>query len=111
MLRRCLAIALLSALSAGLSTAALAQLRTIPADAKRGEIRHVQEMEVQIDGVTERLSAGAQIRNASNMIVLPVAIPAGALVRYRRDGEGRVHRIWILTPEEAAKPDAPRDAK
>ena len=91
-------------LLAALPIAAAAQLRTIPQDAKRAEIRHVQEMQVSLDGVPEQLAAGAQIRDASNRIVLPVALQAGALVRYRRNGEGRVSQVWILTAEEAAQP-------
>jgi hypothetical protein len=62
-------------------------------------------MEVEIDGARERLSAGAQIRDSSNRLLLPTAIPAGALVKYVRDAQGLVHRVWILTPEEAARPD------
>ena len=99
MLLRRAAILLLAALP----LAAAAQLRTLPADAKRAHIRHVQEMQVSLDGVPERLAPGAQIRDASNRIVLPVALEPGALVRYRRDGEGRVSQVWILTAEEAAQ--------
>jgi hypothetical protein len=84
---------------------ALAQLRTLPQEATRGHIRHVAEMDVEIDGARERLSPGAQIRDGSNRLVLPSALPAGALVKYARDAQGLVHRVWILTPEEAARPD------
>jgi hypothetical protein len=98
MLMRRAAIALLAALPA----LAAAQLRTIPADATPGKIRHVREMEVAIDGRTERLAAGAQIRDASNRIIVPTAIPADAQMKYRRDTEGRVRQVWILTPAEAA---------
>jgi hypothetical protein len=91
-------------LLAALPLAAAAQLRTIPQDAKRAQIRHVHEMQVILDGVPEQLAAGAQIRDASNRIVVPVALQAGALARYRRNGEGRVHQVWILTAEEAAQP-------
>ena len=82
---------------------AQAQLRTIPAETKRGEIRHVQDMTVAINGVEQRLAPGAQIRDPSNRIVLPAALPAGAQVRYLVDAQGQVHRIWLLTPAEAAK--------
>ena len=40
------------------------------------------------------------------MIVLPAAIPAGVLVKYQLDAQGNVHRAWMLTPQEAAQPDA-----
>ena len=88
-----------------LPAAALAQFRSIPADAKRGEIRHLGQMDVEIDGRTMRLSAGAQIRDASNLVVVPMALPAGAKVKYQLDPQNLVHRVWILSPQEAAQPD------
>ena len=93
---------------AGCASAALAQLRTIPQDAVRGEIRHVQDMAVEIDGKPRRLAAGVQIRDQSNRLLLPVAIPAGALVKYVEESEAVISRIWILTPEEAAQSDKAR---
>ena len=88
------------------SLAPLAQLRTLPADAKRGTLSHVQGMTVRIGGQSMQLSAGAQVRDTNNMIVLPAAIPAGVLVKYQLDAQGNVHRAWMLTPQEAAQPDA-----
>ena len=82
---------------------ASAQLRSIPKDARAGEIRHLQGMVVEIDGAPKRLAPGAQIRDASNRIILPIAIPAGTLVKYLVDGAGQVQRVWILTPEEAQR--------
>jgi hypothetical protein len=101
MIRRCIAFALL----AGCATLSLAQLRTIPEDAKRGTMRHVQEMTVDIDGTQQQLAAGAQIRDTENRIVVPTAVPPGTLVKYRLDGEGRIWRVWFLTPQEAAQAD------
>ena len=85
------------------ASGAWAQVRTIPQEAKRGEVRHLQDMMVTIDGVQQRLAPGAQIRDASNRVLLPAALPAGADVKYLLNGEGHVRQIWILTPEEAAK--------
>jgi hypothetical protein len=96
---RWLAIAVL-ALS---STMVWAQLRTIPRDAKRGQIRHVQEMTVQVDGKRLKLAPGAQIRDADNRVVLPVAVRPGAPVKYRLDGEGMIGQLWLLSPQEAAQ--------
>ena len=79
------------------------QLRSIPDQAKHGEIRHVQETIVSIDGVQQRLAPGAQIRDQSNRLVMPTAVPVGAQVKYLLDQEGLVRQVWILTPEEAAK--------
>jgi len=98
---------LIAALAFAVSSAH-AQLRSIPEDAKRGQMRHLQEMIVEIDGQPARLAPGALIRSASNTIVLPTALPPGALVKYTIDGQGMVMRVWILTPEEAARPDPGR---
>jgi hypothetical protein len=83
------------------AAAAHGQLRSIPKEAPRGTIRHVQEMIVDIDGTQRRLAQGAQIRDAGNRIVVPTAIPAGTLVRYELDKDGLVLGVWFLTPEEA----------
>ena len=102
MIRKLLAMLLFTS-TAG---AAQAQLRTIPAEAKRATLSHVQGMTVEIDGKRTELAAGAQIRDADNMIVLPAAVPAGVLVKYMPDVQGQVSRIWILSKQEAAQPDA-----
>jgi len=80
-----------------------AQLRSIPKDARAGEIRHLQGMVVEIDGVPKRLAPGAQIRDASNRIILPTAVRPGTRVKYLVDAAGRVQRVWILTPKEAQR--------
>ncbi len=83
-----------------------AQLRAIPDDAKRGQIKPGHEMIVEIDGSPARLSPGAQIRDRNNRIVLPVALPHDPQhIKYEVDTAGMVKRVWILTDEEAAKPD------
>jgi hypothetical protein len=87
----------------GLAAAAYGQGRNIPEDAERGRIRHVQDMVVEIGGRAQRLAPGAQIRDAENRLIVPAALPAGAAVKYVLDGTGMVRRIWILTPEEAAR--------
>jgi hypothetical protein len=87
-------------LAAAFPATAQAQLRTIPEGAKSGAIRHVQDMIVAIDGVELRLAPGAQIRDASNRLVLPAALPAGAQVKYLLDDEGLVRQVWIVTPPE-----------
>lgn len=88
--------------------AAQAQFRSLPPEAKRGLIRHVEAMDVAIDGKRQRLAPGAQIRDAHNMIVLPAALPAEALAKYLVDAQGNVTRVWLLSPEEAARPDPRR---
>jgi hypothetical protein len=85
--------------------AAMAQVRQIPDSAKRGSIVHIQDTMVEIDGQPMRLSAGAQTRSRENLIIVPMSLPRGALVKYTLDGTGQIHRIWVLTPQEAAAPD------
>lgn len=82
-----------------------AQLRTIPADAKRATMSHVHGMIVEIDGKRAELSAGAQIRDGGNLIVVPTAVPPGVLVKYRAGQDGKLSGVWILSPQEAAQPD------
>jgi hypothetical protein len=83
--------------------AAVAQLRSLPANAKRGEMRHIQDMIIEIDGTPQRLAPGAQIRDASNLIIAPAALPPASRVKYELDADGMVRRVWILTDAEAAK--------
>ena len=101
MIRRAL-FALIASLCAA---SAQAQFRAIPAEAKRGELRHVQDMIVEINGNAMRLSPGAQIRDPDNLIMVPMAVPPGVLVRYTLDAQGMVKQVWILSPVEAAQPD------
>jgi len=89
-------------------SAAHAQLRALPEDSRLGVMRHVQGMLVRIDDRTVRLAAGAQVRDAPNRIVLPVAIPRGSIVRYTLDREGYLFRVWILSPQELAREKAGR---
>ena len=105
-LRLPVVFALVAALAIALAAGgAQAQFRTITPEAKRGTLSHVQGMTVEIDGKRTELAAGAQIRDGGNMIVLPTAIPAGALVKYLLDDAGHLTRAWILSPREAAQPD------
>ena len=92
---------LLAALLAGAT--AHAQVRAIPEEAKRGEMRHVQNMIVNISGTEQRLAPGAQIRDAANRVVLPASVPPNSEVKYTLDAQGQVRQVWILTPHEAAK--------
>ncbi len=87
------------------AAAAVAQVRQIPDFAKRGSIVHVQDAIVEVDGQRMRLSAGAQIRSRDNLFIVPMSLPRGAPVKYTLDGSGQIHRVWVLTAEEAAAPD------
>ena len=79
--------------------------RPIPEDTRRGDIRHVQDMVMAIDGKQMRLAPGANIRDRNNFIIMPAALPPdGALADYATDFNGQVFRVWLLTEEEAARP-------
>ena len=98
--------ALVCALACALVTgAAQAQFRSINPEAKRGVMRHVEGMTVEINGKRAQLAAGAQIRDGRNMVVVPAAVPADVVVKYLVDGQGQLSRVWILSPQEAAQPD------
>jgi hypothetical protein len=94
---------LLGALLALCCFAAAAQFRDIPADARRGKLVHVYDMDVQIDGVPQRLARGARIRDADNRIVMPTSVPPDSQIRYLLNAEGMVRQVWILSPREAAQ--------
>lgn len=84
---------------------ALAQMRTIPAEARRGELRHLQDMLVELNGRRAQLAPAAQIRDQNNLIVLPVSLEPPVLVKYMLDPQGQLLRVWILNATEAAQPD------
>jgi hypothetical protein len=81
--------------------------RPIPVEAAKAEMQPPADGRVQLDGKIFTLSPGAQVRDQSNRIVMPVAVQQPATVRYLTDAAGSVHRIWILSPAEAAQ-RAPR---
>jgi len=84
-----------------------AQQRMIPADAKRGFVKHEREALVSIDGAPARLAPGATIRDSRNLIIVPAAMPReGAWADYVLDRGGQVFRVWLLSDEERARPRA-----
>ena len=97
---------LLIVLACVLSASAHAQARNIPEEAKAGELSHLQDMFVSINGVQVRLAPGVQIRDQANRLVVPTAVPPTSQVKYVLDPQGLVRQIWILTPEEARQPAA-----
>ena len=99
--------AYLVVLLALLAVPVLAQTRNppIPEDSLRGVIRHVEQMAVIVDDRLMQLAAGAQIRNQLNLIIVPMAIPReGAWADYTLSNDGQVFRVWLLTPDEVARP-------
>jgi hypothetical protein len=89
------------------SFAAQAQFRTLPTDAKRATMVPVGHNLVEMDGKRMELSAGAQVRDARNMIILPAMLPPSSLVKYQLGLDGKLQRIWMLSRQEVEQPDAP----
>ena len=103
--RRAACLALLSALLSAVSGLAQTRPSPIPQDSKRGYIRHVQEMAVTVDDKAMELAAGAIIRNQQNLIIVPVTLPReGAWAAYNLNRDGQIFRVWLLTPDELARP-------
>lgn len=75
--------------------------RPIPLEAQSAVMVPPQDGFVALDGEVMRLAPGAQIRDAQNRIVQPLTVRADAPVRYLRDENGDVARIWILAPGES----------
>jgi len=92
-------------LLAGFATLALAQVqvRTLPQEAARAQLRFLYDTTVAIDGKERRLAPGAQIRDQENRIVVPSAVAGTVTVKYLADPDGALRQVWILTADEAAQ--------
>ena len=103
---RCaLPAALAAAVALSIPFTAAAQLqRPFPRDALRGEINFVAPPDVLLNGKPARLSPGARIVDAQNLLQLSGALVGQRLVvNYTRDAAGQPHQVWILTAAERAK--------
>jgi hypothetical protein len=62
-------------------------------------------MAVTVDDKAMQLAAGATVRNQQNLIIVPMSLPReGAWAAYELDRNGQVFRVWLLTPDELARP-------
>ncbi len=79
-------------------------LRNFPSAALRGTISFKAPPEIVVNGKVERLSPGARIKGANNLLVLSASLAGQEfVVNYKRENiGGMVSEVWILTPEEAA---------
>jgi hypothetical protein len=98
---RCLVSIFVALLLAAQASAGVS--RPIPEGAPKATMQ-ISGGSVLLAGKRVRLSPGAQIRDTANRIVLPSHLSGSYLVRVVIDGTGQLHRVWILSPEEAAKP-------
>jgi hypothetical protein len=77
--------------------------RPFPPTAQRGLLQVMQPPDLLLNGKPDRLSPGARILGANNMLVLSgQIIGQKALVNFVREPGGQVHQVWILTEAEAA---------
>ena len=78
--------------------------RFLPPAAKLGELKAADYPYVKIGDNVLRLAPGARIFNTENRMILPNLLPAQATVFYQLDLHGQVIKLWLATPEEAARP-------
>ncbi|HEX9395229.1 MAG TPA: hypothetical protein VF943_00670 [Burkholderiales bacterium] len=92
-------------LLAGLAAQATAQIqvRTLPTEAARAQLRFLYDTTVSLDGKERKLAPGAQIRDDSNRVVVPSAVLGTVTVKYLADPDGALRQVWILTADEAAQ--------
>jgi hypothetical protein len=98
--------------AATLALPALAQVqlpsslpRDFPRDALRGELLIMQPPEARLNDQPARLAPGVRIRGQNNILVLSGALAGQKLpVHYTTDIHGLVKDVWILRPEELARP-------
>lgn len=58
-----------------------------------------------VDGQQRELSPGAQIFNANNTIEMPNSLRgSNIVVNFTENNQRQIHRIWMLSPQEASKP-------
>jgi hypothetical protein len=90
----------------GLSTTSWAQApRNFTAQTLRGELVVTAPPEVRLNGQPARLSPGARIRGADNMVQMSgTLVNQRLLVHYTVDIGGQLRDVWVLTPAEAARP-------
>ena len=92
---------------AAISLSAIAQtsVRQFPKNALRGNLVVIAAPAITLDGKPDRLSPGARIRDAKNMLVMNGTLIGQTLVvNYTRESAGMVHEVWILNAAEAALP-------
>ncbi|MEO6322819.1 MAG: hypothetical protein ABIR56_19250, partial [Polaromonas sp.] len=77
-------------------------VRQFPPAALRGEMVVQAPPVITLDGKADRLSPGARIRDANNMLLMSgTLVNQKVVVNYLREGAGNVHEVWILNSEEA----------
>ena len=100
----CLPALFFAALAPRHAVAQEAVRREAPRDVVLGKMSVVAPPVIQIDGKPDRLSPGSRIRDVRNMLVLSGNLAGQTVpVVYRREPNGQVHEVWLLTEEEYRK--------
>jgi hypothetical protein len=77
-------------------------VRQFPAAARRATLEVTTPPNLLLNGLPERLSPGARIKDPSNLLVLSGnLVGQRVLVNYLRDPQGLVREVWILNQTEA----------
>ena len=76
--------------------------RDIPGVASTGVLWPPNGRLTAINGQQARLSPGCQIRDHNNRIIMPGTIRAPIRVRYVRNSNHEIHRVWILGRADSA---------
>lgn len=83
------------------------QIRTLPADGKRGVTGASLPLpQIRIGRETRALAPGGLIFDTYNRTILHQSLPAGADVWYQIDNNDQIRRLYILRPEEQARLDS-----
>jgi hypothetical protein len=99
--RKLLLVLLLSCLLSAAS--GFAQLRNLPANAKRATVGQPRTLPyVELGGKVIRLAPGGVIYDQNNRTIVHGALPADVDVAFTTDMNGDAARIYILTPQEQA---------
>ena len=92
----------------GIALSATAVDRWFPVNAKRGVASFVAYPKLTIDGKERKAAPGLRIWNTANRIQFRSDTKGDkVIINYTEDAYKYIDRIWILTPQEAAKPLKP----
>ena len=76
--------------------------RILPQNAVSGELTASSYPYVVIGDRRFHLAPGSLIYDQNNRTILPNYLPRKATVLFTIDGNGDLHKMWLLTPEEVA---------
>jgi hypothetical protein len=78
------------------------RLQKLPPEAQVGLMQPISgDGMIVIGDKRLQLSPAIQIRNLQNMIVVPMNVTEATNVVYLNDMYGSVHRVWMITRDEA----------